>query len=381
MPRSPALPKASNAMSSASIDGAPKDANVPVPVIWRANGKSWSSGRDVSQLGIRTEDIDNLSFIERGQQAFAASLDLHCPIVCALKGWVIGGSFERSLVADLRICAEGTRFMLPEVKHGVLTDTGGMARLFQMVGHGVTMDLVLTGRVMEADEALRHGVVSRVVPEDELETTAREIAETIAGAPAFTVKMARRNMGLIANGVVQGLDPRGRDDPDPGLRVRRLCRDEGRARRRGAEAQASADVSSKPPRDRGDSWPFVSYPAAFQAPRPASEPDAVAVVCDDGSRRVRRAELEAGANAACASLGAPLGVGPMAIASRSRCRMAWRSSNARWLTWKLGAVPVPLSARLPEKEQREIVALAEPRLVVGVPDGRYDTIASTVCRR
>ena len=172
-------------------------------VIWRANGKSWSSGRDVSQLGIRTEDIDNLSFIERGQQAFAASLDLHCPIVCALKGWVIGGSFERSLVADLRVAAEGTRFMLPEVKHGVLTDTGGMARLFQMVGHGVTMDLILTGRVMEADEALQHGIVSRVVPEDELEETAREIAETIASAPAFTVKMARRNMGLIANGVVK----------------------------------------------------------------------------------------------------------------------------------------------------------------------------------
>jgi enoyl-CoA hydratase/carnithine racemase len=172
-------------------------------VIWRANGKSWSSGRDVSQLGIRTEDIDNLSFIERGQQAFAASLDLHCPIVCALKGWVIGGSFERSLVADLRVCAEGTRFMLPEVKHGVLTDTGGMARLFQMVGHGVTMDLVLTGRVMDAEEALRHGIVSRVVAEEKLEATAREIAETIAGAPAFTVKMARRNMGLIANGVVK----------------------------------------------------------------------------------------------------------------------------------------------------------------------------------
>ena len=171
--------------------------------IWRANGKSWSSGRDTTQLGIRTEDIDNLSFIERGQQAFATSMDLHFPIVCALKGWVIGGSFERSLVADLRICAEGTRFMLPEVKHGVLTDTGGMARLFQMVGHGVTMDLILTGRPMEADEALRHGIVSRVVPADELEDAAREIAETIASAPAFTVKMARRNMGLIANEMVR----------------------------------------------------------------------------------------------------------------------------------------------------------------------------------
>ncbi|MCA9509676.1 MAG: enoyl-CoA hydratase/isomerase family protein [Myxococcota bacterium] len=172
-------------------------------VIWNANGKSWSSGRDVEQIGVRTEDIDNLSFIERGQQGFARILDLQVPVVCALKGWVIGGSFERSLVADIRVCAEGTRFMLPEVKHGVITDTGGMARLFQMCGHGVAMDLILTGRVMEADEALRHGVVSRVVPAAALEDTAREIAETVAASPAFTVKMAKRNMALIADEVVR----------------------------------------------------------------------------------------------------------------------------------------------------------------------------------
>lgn len=168
-------------------------------VIWNANGKSWSSGRDVGQIGVRTEDIDNLSFISRGQNAFMRILELKVPVICALKGWVIGGSFERSLVADMRICTPKTRFMLPEVKHGVVTDTGGMARLFQMCGHGVTMDLVLTGRVMDAEEALRHGVVSRIVEDDELESTAREIAETIAGAPAFTVAMARRNMSLIAD--------------------------------------------------------------------------------------------------------------------------------------------------------------------------------------
>ncbi len=73
-------------------------------VIWRANGKSWSSGRDVTQLGIRTEDIDNLSFIERGQGGLMQVFDLQVPIICALKGWVIGGSFERCLVADIRIC-------------------------------------------------------------------------------------------------------------------------------------------------------------------------------------------------------------------------------------------------------------------------------------
>jgi enoyl-CoA hydratase/carnithine racemase len=176
-------------------------------IIWRAEGASWSSGRDVSQLGIRTEDIDNLSFIERGQGAMKTLLGLQAPVLCALKGWVIGGSFERALICDLRIAAEGTRFMLPEVKHGVLTDTGGMARLFQMCGHGVTMDMVLTGRVMEAEEALRHGVISRLVPADELEDTAREMAEGLAKAPAFTVKMARRNMALLANDqVINSID-------------------------------------------------------------------------------------------------------------------------------------------------------------------------------
>lgn len=175
--------------------------------IWRANGKSWSSGRDVGQIGIRTEDIDNLSFIERGQRAMKTLLELPIPIICALKGWVIGGSFERALCCDIRIASEDTRFMLPEVKHGVITDTGGMARLFQMVGHGVTMDLILTGRTLEADEALRHGIVSRVLPADKLEETALEMARGIAASPAFTVKMARRNMGLLANAmVVQSID-------------------------------------------------------------------------------------------------------------------------------------------------------------------------------
>jgi len=172
-------------------------------VIWNANGKSWSSGRDVDQIGVRTEDIDNLSFIERGQGGFMRIFELQVPVICALKGWVIGGSFERSLVADIRICTPKTRFMLPEVKHGVITDTGGMARLFQMCGHGVAMDLILTGRVLDAEEALRHGVVSRIVEEDELEATAREMAEGIAAAPAFTVKMAKRNMGLIADDEVR----------------------------------------------------------------------------------------------------------------------------------------------------------------------------------
>lgn len=80
----------------------------------------------------------------------------------------------------------------PELNHGVIPDTGGIGRLFQMCGHGFTSDVVLTGRPISAEEALHHGIVSRLVPASELDSTVREMAEKIADAPAVSVKMARR---------------------------------------------------------------------------------------------------------------------------------------------------------------------------------------------
>jgi enoyl-CoA hydratase/carnithine racemase len=115
---------------------------------------------------------------------------------------VIGGSFERALLCDLRIAGESAKMMLPEVRHGVVPDSAGTARLFQMAGHGLVADLALTGRTMDAQEALRHGVVSRVVPDAKLDETALEIARQIAAAPAFTVQMFRRTLGRLANPAV-----------------------------------------------------------------------------------------------------------------------------------------------------------------------------------
>ncbi len=172
-------------------------------VVWRGNGESFSSGRDVTELGVRKEDISDLDFIERGHRGTQQFFTLPCPILAALKGWVIGGSFERALLCDLRIAGESARMCLPEILHGVVPDSGGTARLFQMAGHGLAADLALSGRVLGADEALRHGIVSRVVPDEKLDETAREIAHRIAAAPAFTVKMFRRILGRLANPAVQ----------------------------------------------------------------------------------------------------------------------------------------------------------------------------------
>ena len=172
-------------------------------IVWRGNGKSFSSGRDTSQLGVRTEDISNLDFIERGHAGTRQLFTIPAPIIVALKGWVIGGSFERALLCDMRIAGDSAKMMLPEVKHGVVPDSGGTARLFQMAGHGLAADLALTGRVMGADEALRHGIVSRVVPDDALDATCLGVAREIAALPAFTVKMFRRTLARLANPLVE----------------------------------------------------------------------------------------------------------------------------------------------------------------------------------
>ena len=167
-------------------------------VIWRGEGKSFSSGRDVAAIGTNRTELTHHQLMQRGHSGIQQVLELDVPIIVACKGWTIGGSFQRVLLCDIRIAAEGARFMLPEVTHGVIPDTGGVSRLFQMCGHGLVSDMVLTGRVLTADEALTHGVVSRVVPADELDATAREMADKIAASPPLTVKLARRVIGHLA---------------------------------------------------------------------------------------------------------------------------------------------------------------------------------------
>ena len=130
-------------------------------VIWRGEGKAWSSGRDVSVIGNNATSLSHHELMSRGHRGILQVFELDAPIIVAIHGWAIGGSFQRALLCDIRIAAAGSRFMLPEVGHGVIPDTGGMGRLYEICGSGVASDLVLTGRAMGAEEAYGHGIVSR----------------------------------------------------------------------------------------------------------------------------------------------------------------------------------------------------------------------------
>jgi enoyl-CoA hydratase/carnithine racemase len=172
-------------------------------MVWRGEGKSFSSGRDTSELGVRAPGVSDLDFIAAGHARTKLLWTAPFPIVVALKGWVIGGSFERALLCDMRIASDDARMSLPEVAHGVIPDSGGVARLFQMAGHGIAADLALTGRVMDAQEALRHGVVSRVVAPDELDDVVLEVARGLAERSPLAVRMTREVLRNLATPEVE----------------------------------------------------------------------------------------------------------------------------------------------------------------------------------
>src|SRR6476646_9139888 len=160
-------------------------------VVWRGEGKSFSSGRDASTIGNQQTELTHHELMRRGHRGIQRLWDLDAPVIVACKGWVMGGSFQRALMCDVRVAAVGSRFRLPEVTYGVIPDTGGVAVLYEMCGHGVVSDMVLTGRVLSVEEAYGLGIVSRIVAPDDLDATVQEMAEQIASTPKVSVKLAR----------------------------------------------------------------------------------------------------------------------------------------------------------------------------------------------
>ena len=142
--------------------------------------------------------------MSRGHRGILQLFDIEAPVIVAMQGWSIGASFQRALLCDIRVAAEGARFMLPEVTHGVIPDTGGVARLFEICGHGVASDLVLTGRPMGVDEALRpRDRVAGGAAGRRSTRPSRDGASKIAAAPAVTVKMARRVLRHLSEAEVR----------------------------------------------------------------------------------------------------------------------------------------------------------------------------------
>jgi enoyl-CoA hydratase len=153
--------------------------------------KAFAAGADIKEM-------QGKSFPETYLEDFITSWDRVAsrrkPIIAAVAGFALGGGCELAMMCDIIIAADTAKFGQPEIKLGVMPGSGGTQRLARMVGKAKAMDLVLTGRTMDAAEAERSGLVSRVVPAAELMTEAMKTAETIASLSLPIVMMAKESV-------------------------------------------------------------------------------------------------------------------------------------------------------------------------------------------
>ncbi|MCU1345919.1 MAG: crt 10, partial [Acidimicrobiia bacterium] len=153
-------------------------------ILLRGEGRSFCSGRDTAELGRRSGGESDLSFMSRHQRSRFAQLECPKPIVAALKGHVLGGGLEMALACDMRIAATDMRMAFPEIGYGLVTDTGGAPLTTMLAGPSRAKRMIMTGDAVDADTALRWGLVDEVVAPEELDPVAHRLCLRLAERPA-----------------------------------------------------------------------------------------------------------------------------------------------------------------------------------------------------
>jgi enoyl-CoA hydratase/carnithine racemase len=159
-----------------------------VVVFTGAGDRAFVAGADISELRDYTPQTALASDIQR---LFDRIEEFPKPTIAAVNGVALGGGCELAMACDIRIAAETARFGLPETALAVLPGAGGTQRLARLVGTGRAVELILTGRVVPATEALDIGLVTSVVPPDRLMTAAREVAAQILTKGPLAVRLAK----------------------------------------------------------------------------------------------------------------------------------------------------------------------------------------------
>lgn len=166
-------------------------------LVLTGSGKSFIGGADISNF----TGLDMVSakyVLQAGQRILRDMEEMEKPVLAAINGYTFGGGCEVALACDLRICNEYARFGQLEINYGVMPGWGGTQRLTKVVGLGRAKDLVLTGRIIDAQEALMMGLVSRVVPADSLMDEAMDVARLLAGKAPIAMALAKEALNAAA---------------------------------------------------------------------------------------------------------------------------------------------------------------------------------------
>lgn len=192
-------PSVLNALNAALLDGLKQaltqldsDAAVRAIVITGAGSKAFAAGADIGELNALRSPFQGASKARSGQAVTLQIERLTKPVIMAVNGFALGGGCELAMAGDIMIASENAKFGQPEVNLGLIPGYGGSQRTTRLVGKGMAMYLCLTGETLDAQEALRIGLVQKVVPQTQLLDEAKRIANTIAAKAPLAIEGCKR---------------------------------------------------------------------------------------------------------------------------------------------------------------------------------------------
>lgn len=183
---------------SSAMDELAADDEVRVVIITGAGEKAFVSGADIGVLQSFQTSRAGFAHSQRGQAVMDKVESLPKPVIAAINGYALGGGLELAMACDVRVASDNARMGQPETTIGVSMGYGGSQRLPRLVGKGMAKLLVLTGGMIDAQEALRIGLVQKVVPQAELLNEAKALAAKMAANAPLSLAAAKEavNMGL-----------------------------------------------------------------------------------------------------------------------------------------------------------------------------------------
>ncbi|MGH9836513.1 MAG: enoyl-CoA hydratase/isomerase family protein [Blastocatellia bacterium] len=188
-----------------ALDELRNDDEVRVVVITGAGEKAFIAGADINEFAGRTAIQQRA--VMKARSVLTAAEDFPKPLIAMINGFCLGGGCELALSCDIRIASDRAKFGQPEINLGIIPGGGGTQRMARLIGEGKTMQIVLTGEMIDAQEAYRLGLVNEIHPPAELETKTMEMANRIAEKSPVALAMAKTAVKNAARmNLREGLD-------------------------------------------------------------------------------------------------------------------------------------------------------------------------------
>ncbi|GIK22331.1 MAG: enoyl-CoA hydratase-related protein [Ignavibacterium sp.] len=172
------------------------DENIFVVIITGSGEKAFIAGADISEIN-KLNMLEGKKFAEFGQSVFSLIEKFEKPVIAAVNGFALGGGCELALSCHIRYAGENAKFGQPEVNLGIIPGYGGTQRLTRLINSGRAAEMILTGDMIDANEALRIGLVNKVYPQSELQSSVFDIAVKIASKGQQAIRLALKAIKAV----------------------------------------------------------------------------------------------------------------------------------------------------------------------------------------